>query len=461
MSLKLCVAEYMISDSHGTGMRRGWTANIDHADPSYRAPDAPEPIPFGELVTWTGDGDIKRPTAQQVPADPPQPPPTTGEESPTVTEIMSDGSPDVARYSEFMRYPLPPFPQQIDVDLDGFNRYKVPHPETGRITAYSRATTISSVLPESYNLEQWKIRQKVRAVLKAAELKAAADADDSELSDHDMAMVAAFNDLLKAFTEDKAREINRAIDLLDDLAGGADAREFGGAVHDWLGELDMGNVLMHQLPDFVKPFADAYQESLRRAGLVACPQYVERLVLNDRVDDEWVVGRLDRIYRIVETGELVLGDCKTSKSLDFSTLEFLCQLATYGWAQHMLKLDRSGWEPMPQIRDDYAVVVHVPSTAPEHSQVIPYDLWAGAEAYMEAIKVRKLRKELPKRAHTHTTPIPSKESLRYVEARQALQNIRGIEDARDIAEQYEDVWTDDLTEFGRRCVELASPENTN
>ncbi|SIB68314.1 hypothetical protein [Mycobacteroides abscessus] len=402
--------------------------------------------------------------------EPAENPAATQEKGNVVTEMMVDGSPDVARYSEYSRYPLPPIPPQVEVTVDGYQRYKVPSPSTGKLTGFTRATTVSRTTSEEYNLEQWKIRTKVMAVLKA---KAAADnrSDGVLMIAGGDVLAEAYDALLKAMDDGKSRPINQAIDKIDDLAGGADARELGGAVHDWLGELDSGRILLHQIPEQFQPYAVAYQECLARAGLIAMPEFIERLVLNNR-GIETICGRIDRIYRCVTDGQLYLGDLKTSESLDFSLLEYAIQFAAYGYAPLMCAIDRLGWEPMPKLvglphpsddkvfgedgdpRDPMCFCVHVPRTQPERSQVIPFNLRFGADAYIQALEVRKTRNAAKKEVLGQTTPIPSKEALRYVEARQALQNIHDEEDARNVMEKYEDVLDDGLMEFGAQCFEL-------
>lgn len=388
-----------------------------------------------------------------------------------VTEMMVDGSPDVARYSEYSRYPLPPIPPQVEVTVDGYQRYKVPSPSTGKLTGFTRATTVARTTAEEYNLEQWKIRTKVQAVLKAQDAFGRCADGRYPTSDEDRELAALYGQLLKAMDDGKSRPINQAIDKIDDLAGGADARELGGAVHDWLGELDSGRILLHQIPEQFQPYAIAYQECLVRAGLIAVPEYIERLVLNNR-GIETICGRIDRIYHCVTDGQLYLGDLKTSESLDFSLLEYAIQFAAYGYAPLMCAIDRLGWEPMPKLvglphpsddkafgedgdpRDPMCFCVHVPRTQPERSQVIPFNLRFGADAYIQALEVRKTRNAAKKEVLGQTTPIPSKEALRYVEARQALQNIQDEADARNVMEKYEDVLDDGLMEFGAQCFEL-------
>lgn len=402
--------------------------------------------------------------------EPAENPAATQQKGNSVTEMMVDGSPDVARYSEYSRYPLPPIPPQVEVSVDGYQRYKVPSPTTGKLTGFTRATTVARTTAEEYNLEQWKIRTKVMAVLKAKEAYEVVDVI-AQGDEDTVELAQLYEKLLKAIAEGKSRPINQAIDKIDDVAGGADARELGGAVHDWLGELDSGRILLHQIPEQFQPYAVAYQECLMRAGLIAMPEYIERLVLNNR-GIETICGRIDRIYRCVTDGQLYLGDLKTSESLDFSLLEYAIQFAAYGYAPLMCAMNRLSWEPMPKLvglphpsdnevfgedgdpRDPMCFCVHVPRTQPERSQVIPFNLRFGADAYIQALEVRKTRTAAKKEVLGQTTPIPSKEALRYVEARQALQNIHDEADARNVMEKYEDVLDDGLMEFGAQCFEL-------
>lgn len=402
----------------------GWTSQPDQAHPDYTLPGAPAPIHPARKDTST------------------------------VIEMQADGSPATGLYTEFMRYPLPPPLPRVEPERDHYSRYKLPSPTTGRPTAYTRTTTVSSTTADHYGLNQWKFRNKVMAVLRAA--KAAADIqgpDADTLNDTDMALATTFNQLTLAIEKGKSRDINAAIDLIDDLSGGADARELGLAVHAWCAAIDYGQVLLHQVPAQFQPYVISYQDALHRAGLVAMPDYIERVVLNDR-GKETIAGTLDRIYLIKETGELILGDIKTSKTLDLSMLEYGVQLAIYGYATLMLGLDGKTWEPMPDINQEIAVIVHLPSDQPDRSQVVPFNMWVGGEGAVTAIEVRRQRREFPKQLSGGTTPVPSRDTLRWVEARQRIQSITSADDCVVIREEYGEVWTDDLTEFGAQCFGL-------
>lgn len=387
-----------------------------------------------------------------------------------MTVLDHRGDPDTARFSDFSRYPLPPQLNREGIELVR-GRYMLPSPTTGKLTAYSRATKIAGTLSDGGFLNSWKEREKVFAVLRAREIHENlfrnGNAAAEQYTDNEVAMGAAFNTFQVAVGSGTNKDVNLAIDLIHDLSGGADSRELGGAVHDWLAELDMNSRLASQLPDFMQPYATAYQTALAEAGFVAIPLYVERVVLNER-GRESVAGRIDRIYRCVDTGKLYLGDIKTSKasSLDLNDvlLEYAIQFATYGYATRMLSIDgEQQWEDMPEVDNETCIVVHVPRDQPERCSVIPFDMWAGGEALITALDVRAQRREVPKKVRAHDLRVASDAAVQHVQARHALLNIKDREDASAVFEQYEDIWTDELTQLGATCIELltATTEKDN
>lgn len=450
----------------GPGRMAGWTSSPEHADPSYAAEatlchqqdmtpgDRAAVLRFARELERKADSADSQKNFSTVQTPAAHQPTTTRKEPPAVTEIMADGTPEpYARYSEFMHYPLPPFPERVDVNVDGWNRYKLPHPTTGKITAYTRATTVAKVTADTYKLERWKQRMKVTAVLKLIACAAGTIELPWITKIEAAAHLAEMTRLSQEQNNDARGGLGSYMDLMDDLTGGAEAREHGGAVHDWLAELAMGRVLLHQIPEMFLPHAVAYQDAMARAGLIDVPEWTERLVLNMK-GRETIAGRLDGISYCVETGEFFLIDRKTSKTLDFSALEYGVQFSIYGFADLMLAIDRSGWEPMPPINDEMAFCIHVPSDQPERSQVVPFNLYTGAESMILALDVREDRRSADKRMLGQAYPIPSERSLRYVAARQAIQNIHDEPEARSIMEEYGDVWDDALSELGAACFEL-------
>ncbi|QFG11194.1 exonuclease [Gordonia phage CloverMinnie] len=434
----------------------GWTSDPLRAHHSYFSPGATDEDRRREHEIRTTQGGHR-------------PDPQPQEDSMTV--IDDSGAPvGPVRATETMGYPLPPEPPRVKVVYDGWGRYKLPSPSTGRPTGFTRATTVASVLDDTYNLNRWKRRETAKRVMLAAELAAAGkDFPTAEISP-DQAMSA----LEKAVEGEDNKALDRALDVLDDNLGGRDAAELGTAVHAWIEAVDIGMVRIAEVPEMFQPYIAAYQEVLRRHGLIALPEYVERIVLNDR-GEETIVGTLDRIYLVVATGDLLLGDVKTSKTLEYGYLSYAVQLAVYGYAPYMLGLDGKTWEPAPKMiglphpsdaevfadndgedpRPPYGVIIHVPSDQPERASAVTMDLWFGAETMVAALETRRRRKLAPKQVpYVHALPTPSKAALRYVEARQALQNISAPDELNGVWEQYQDVWDDALTQLGEQIAAL-------
>jgi hypothetical protein len=357
-----------------------------------------------------------------------------------MTEIDDNGL-VAGRRTETMGYPLPPEPPRFQPKWNHYRQYMLPSPSTGRPTAFARATTVSGTLDDTYNLNRWMERTKVAAVVGAM------DAGTSDMAE-------LVRDLRNEIHAGNGSKVNVIVDTISDLSGGRDAAELGTAVHAWLEAVDIGQIRPADVPERFQPYLTAYHDVLTRHALEPVPEYVERIVLND-AGEETVVGTLDRIYRVVTTGELVVGDLKTSKSLDHSWLSYAVQFAIYSHARLMLKVDGSGWEAMPSLNTESCFCLHVPSDQPERASCVTYDLAYGLKGMHTALEVRDLRRNAKKAVpFVHAIPTPSPEALRYAAARRAIQNISHPDDLPGLWEQYQDVWTDALTTLGMQIAAL-------
>jgi hypothetical protein len=423
----------------------GWTANIDFAHPDYRASDAPQPI---DTVDRSEDP-AATPVAPEAVSEPPAIT-TTTKEMP-VTVLTEDG--EIApRTTQWMLYPLPPETPRPKSKFGTWGWYQLPDPQSGRATGFPRATTIAETLDDTYGLNKWKRRETAKRIFQLATMP-----PDTKLHPSwDITAAGALEAVAEAMSAPKVTALDDALDTIDNLLGGADARELGECVHAWLEALDMGLVLLKDVPDVVRPHVIHARKVIAHRGLVMLPEYVERTVLNDQCSDQEVVaGKLDRIARIVTTGELVLVDVKTSKDLQYSWLSFGVQVGgVYGWATKMLSLDGASWEPMPEIRKDFAILLHVPSDQPAKAAAITIDMWWGAEVFQESLATRVRRKEAKVVVPRHAIPAPSAEAVRYAEARLALSEIETAEQGQAVYETYQDVWDDDLGEFATTVAEL-------
>jgi hypothetical protein len=424
-------------------LTEGWTDQLSMAHPHYRRKDAPAPLsaPLTNEQSTTDQSPTPEPEEATMAAKLP-------------TALDDDFNPVVEqRVTEYMHYPLPPHdPARAATTYGQWGWYKLPHPETGRPTGYPRATTIAKTLEDRSGLEKWNVRERVQQVLALTRMdpKQVIYTDPTgETTAADA--LGALDDAIKS---GKVYNIDNTLTMIDNVMGGADARELGECAHDWLGALAAGRCLMKDVPDVVKPHVKHGLRVIAHRGLVMLPEYTERTVLNT-AGDENVAGKIDCIFRIVTTGELVLGDVKTSKSLEYSWLAFAVQIGgVYGWASQMLTMDGKGWEPMPDIREDFAILLHIPSNQPDLAAAITIDKWFGGESLVASIETRQRRKNAEKLVPQHAVPVPSKAAIRYAEARTALSQIETQADGQKVYETYSDVWDDELNEFGGTVAEL-------
>lgn len=376
-------------------------------------------------------------------------------------EVSLDG--EIAarvRETEWSKYPLPPaLPGRFKPEYNRYGQYQLPHPSTGRPSAFSRATTIASTLDETYNLDMWIQRQLIKSVMEGVRLQMDLQSGGRTPTPEEQQLHEAMTTLWS--TDPATQKFNQAADVVNNLQGGRDASEFGTAVHAWLEAIDCGIVRPDQVPEIFREHVEAYRAVLKRHALLPVPEYTERIVCNDNNGPdgqagETITGTLDRLFRIVSTGDLVLGDVKTSKanSLEWGALDFAIQLAIYRYANHMLKLDGSGWEPMPQLTSDTAYLMHIPSDDPQRSACVALNVGFGHEALKVAVYVRDLRRRAKREGLTGVIPVPTPDAVAWAEARHAIQDISHPDDLPKVWEEFQSVWTEELTELGQQIAGL-------
>ncbi|QYC54294.1 hypothetical protein SEA_ALLEGRO_50 [Mycobacterium phage Allegro] len=421
----------------GMGIEQwGWTANPLLAHPDYD---------YDALTnSWLG-ADGRRYTMHGLYRPKTQPP----QEEPPVTVDASDIgiAPPQQRVTQWAEYPLPPaLPRPVN-KFNQHGHYVLPDPITGLPTGFVRATTAAKTLDDTYNLSRWSTRTQVASVLKLVDYATGPDANE--------VAVSMLRELREAIDKGNGSTVNDLIERIDAFNGGKNSAEFGDAVHEWCAAVDCAMVTLEQVPEMFRPWVDKYREVLARAGFIAVPQYCERLVLND-AGEERVVGTLDRIYMCVTTGELYLGDLKTSKAdnVKWSWMTWPTQLAGYARARLMLGLDGETWEPMPAINQEMAVLIHLPSDAPNMAHMLPMRLSCGDEYLATSLRARHHRKNAKHDVPGLTTPVPSAEALRYVQAYQRIQAAQAVSDLDAVWAEFQDVWSDELTALGHTVAEL-------
>lgn len=240
----------------------------------------------------------------------------------------------------------------FDGKPDRWKRYRLPDPETGAPGGFTRATTFAKSISDTFTLSMWQQRMVGKGV-------------------------SMRPDLLAAFAstplEDREK-LNRLAEAAKETAGAKAGANLGTAVHAFTEQVDRGELTAEKVPSPWDRDVRAYSGLLDQEGLEVIPEFIERIVLCKSLDGKGIAGTFDRIVRVTKTvdvriggdivtlnpGELVIFDLKTGKDLEYGWLEIAVQLAIYGNAEHIFDKSSKTWEPMPEVRRDVAIVLHLP-----------------------------------------------------------------------------------------------------
>lgn len=362
------------------------------------------------------------------------------------TAFGTDGT--AVHQSRTAGYPVPPpLPgRTYEPQFNGNGQYRLPHPETGKLTSYTRASTVAKTLEDTWMLDAWAKRMMLIGLHRSLALQA----------DLDQLMMEYPSS--PENTGNPARDLRSSLNAISDeaqfRAGSTAAAEFGTTTHAWCEWVDHGMGTIADVPEMFRPWVLAHRRVLAANGLTADPIWTERIVLNTQYG---IAGTLDRLFWN-HRRDLFLGDIKTSRGMDYSWLYFAIQLGIYHGASHMLSLDGACWEPMPVLAPSHALVVHLPRDDPSAARVVPLNMRFGAEALHVAMTVRRLRTQAEKRASSVSYEVGSMtpEQQRYYAARFALETSRTEAEMAQVWEQYSEIWTDELTDIGRRSLRSAN-----
>lgn len=355
----------------------------------------------------------------------PLPPPDPMMDSPFA--IPSDFVQEDEHCTPLHHYPLPPEGRLFKPTYE-FGKYALPDPETGtQGKRFTRVTSKAHVLEDTYGLEIWKQKNVVMGLKIKPELL-----DDIDLFDHD-----TLHSQLKTIA-------NKA----QDAAGANDASEMGTAIHAWTEAVERDGLPVDEVPQEFRAHVQAYLNALSNAGITTVPGMVERIVWHK---DTGMVGTLDRIYELAD-GTRVIGDVKTSKSLDRALLGFAVQLAVYADADRMLSLDGSTWEPMAPVGNIFGVIAHIPSNQPGVCNLVTIDLQAGRDALELAQAVEWART-------TAGTRIPNIWPLPQPSLETRISNAQSVDEISQLWANNQAVWTQALTDLGMARIQALTSNN--
>jgi len=262
-----------------------------------------------------------------------------------------------------------------DARLITGGRYRLPQRDgSPKPYGWMRVSNLVSAYADQYALRQWEQRQMMRAIRTSRELYTELlEAGEAELDD------PVWDE---AFLERCKR-----------IAGGSAGADHGNRRHDAVEGLHRGEDTA-PYPSETRRMLALYQSTLARHGLTPLPGMQERRVL---VEELQVIGTLDNIVN-----DLV-ADLKTQRRF-WTFLEIGAQLACYAHGDAMWDPAAGVWVDMPPVRQDIALVVHMPRGGTV-VDVFEVDIVAGWETARRAYAVVQDR-STAKRGRAWLRPAP-------------------------------------------------------
>lgn len=270
------------------------------------------------------------------------------------------------------------------IERDGWGRYVIPHPQTKRKMGWTRVTTFAKSISDTYALDMWGRRMVAKGLSMRRDLVLAAAACD----------VSKDRDRLNGIAKEAA-----------DAAAARAGANLGTALHSFSEMVDRG-----ENPEIPPPWDKAmaaYSEAMKVAGLKPHPDRMEQIIVNMLYK---VAGKYDRVLEatkylkvkfpgkpaiIIRPGDLLIGDLKTGRDLQYGWGEIAVQLATYANASSIWDRVNAVHLPMFPVRKDVAIVMHVPAvgewTGEDKATLYFVDIQTGWEGADLCAKVRKWR----------------------------------------------------------------------
>lgn len=296
----------------------------------------------------------------------------------------------------FFATPVPPA-SLADLTLEQANESAVPRDKfdrpliepadgVGPRKPYSRASSFGGKLEDKSALERWGKRQMLRGAAIKPEIvhRVPHDSKDSQPRTRGGEISRRDRDVL-----------DRLVDEADEAVGSQDKAALGTDIHAATEFIDMGDSLEDKLADFAPAYrallidrANAYHQLVKEYGLAW--DSIEQFGVQDDLE---VAGTWDRRGRVPFWPEhrQIIGDVKTSGSMDFAGIGFAVQLAVYAHSAAYDHEDgsRTPHEDMDEAR---AVIIHVDREMGGPVELFYVDIatgWRYARLAREVILARR------------------------------------------------------------------------
>jgi hypothetical protein len=276
-----------------------------------------------------------------------------------------------------------------DIPRDRWGRYLLPHPETGKRQAWTRATTFAKSISDTFALSQWSQRMVAKGLTLRPDLVAMAHSLDVKVD----------KDKLNGLCEDAKA-----------AAGNKVAANLGTALHSFSESVDRG-MDVDSVPEPHRDDIRAYKAAMDAAGVRVVPTMIERQTAVPAFE---IAGTFDRLLDLshcerwflnalgggapgtefLTDAPEVVGDVKSGQDLQYGWNEIAIQLLTYAMGvctAGVWNKQTQSWESPRPVRLDFAIVMHLP-VGQKTCTLYKLDLTEAARAMELCRDVRRWRK---------------------------------------------------------------------
>lgn len=273
---------------------------------------------------------------------------------------------------------------QPEARRDHQKRYIVVDPELGdfrrtvkekKPKGITRATTFNKHAQNTIALNGWSKRNAVMgAVLRPDILRRA-------------------HGLHHDTSKEQREELDRIVDELEKAAGAKVAADEGTFLHEFCDQVDAGLKTWRDAPPMYQQDIKRYVEALAAEGLEPVPGLIERTTFIREFGG--VAGTFDRIFYHRPSGQYIIGDLKTGKTMKYAMDETECQEWTYAhgvnttgiydWNTDTWAPTRGSFQDFPiKVSETVGVIIHMPVQGPEAGSVyLDYANLERGRAYAE------------------------------------------------------------------------------
>lgn len=275
-----------------------------------------------------------------------------------------------------------------EIKRDRWGRYLLTNPTSEKTAPFTRATTFAKSISDTFALSQWAQRMTAKGLALRGDLVSLAYTLDVK-NDRDT--------------------LNKIVEDAKAAAGNKIAANMGTALHSFTQRIDEDPAagVEDLVPETHRGDVLAYRTALDEAGIKVLPYMIERVTA---VLEYEVAGTMDRGLDLTKCtldlgsinekpidladGQVVIGDLKTGRDLQYGWNEISIQLAIYARGAKetgLWNLSTGKWDPPVAVRQDFALVIHLP--VGEHKATIyKVELGPARRAMELCHEVRRWRK---------------------------------------------------------------------